>query len=355
MQRFDLSEMLINSNATIKGAMKRLDAAASKTLFVIDDNNTFVGSITDGDIRRGLLSDLSLDSNVYDACNKNSYSIKRNFDKEEVINEMEKLDIIFAPILSDDNEIINIFAIPESHKEVINRPDIKLDIPVVIMAGGKGTRMAPFTNVLPKPLIPIGKKTILELIIDEFSLYGINDYYFTLNYRGDIIKAYFDSIEKNYDLNYVWEKEFFGTAGCLTLMSDKINSTFIVSNCDIIVKANIADVYKFHKDNKSALTLISSIQHHTIPYGVVEFGSGGKVNAIKEKPVYSFPINTGVYLLEPECLDYIPENEVFHMTDLIERLMSDGKNITTYPINESEYIDIGQWEEYRNAIKKMLI
>jgi len=154
--------MLINSNATIKGAMKRLDAAASKTLFVIDDNNTFVGSITDGDIRRGLLSDLSLDSNVYDACNKNSYSIKRNFDKEEVINEMEKLDIIFAPILSDDNEIINIFAIPESHKEVINRPDIKLDIPVVIMAGGKGTRMAPFTNVLPKPLIPIGKKQYLS-------------------------------------------------------------------------------------------------------------------------------------------------------------------------------------------------
>jgi dTDP-glucose pyrophosphorylase len=353
MKRYDLKEILVSSRSTIKEAMKRLDIAASKVIFVIGDDEKFIGSLSDGDIRRGLLSNLSLESSIMDACNKKSYSIQKNFNKEKTINEMKKLDIVFAPVLNGNNEIISIYALPDSHKEVIKKSGMKLDIPVVIMAGGKGTRMAPFTNVLPKPLIPIGEKTILELIIDEFIIYGISDYYFTLNYRGEIIKAYFDSIEKEYNLNYVWEKEFLGTAGCLTLLTDKIKSTFIVSNCDIIVKADIADVYKFHKENNSSLTLISSIQHHTIPYGVVEFGNGGKVSAIKEKPVYSFPINTGVYLLEPECLNYIPENEVFHMTHLIEKLMDMGKVVSTYPVNESEYIDIGQWEEYRRAITQM--
>lgn len=353
MKRYELKELLINGRATIKEAMKKLDAAASKILFVVNDNEKFIGSLTDGDIRRGLLSNKSLDSLVFDACNKNSFSINEIFDKEQIIEKMKELDIIFTPILSKDGRIINIFSLPESHKEVIRQSDTKLDIPVIIMAGGKGTRMAPFTNVLPKPLIPIGEKTILELIIDEFRIYGIINYYFTLNYRGEIIRAYFDSIEKNYSLSYMWEKEFSGTAGCLRLLSDKIYSTFIVSNCDIIVKADIGDVYRFHKDNKSVLTIISSIQHQIIPYGVVEFDNGGKVNKIVEKPEYSFPINTGVYFLEPECLDYIPKEKMFHMTQLIDKLMNDGQNVFTYIINESEYVDIGQWEEYRKAVSQM--
>jgi len=354
MKRFDLADILINSTATIKEAMKRLDAAASKILFVIDDDKKFIGSLTDGDIRRGLLSNKSLESSLTDICNKNSFSVGENFNRENIIQEMKKRDIVFTPVLTPDGSIASIFSLPESQKEIIKKSDAKLDIPVVIMAGGKGTRMAPFTNVLPKPLIPIGDRTILELIIEGFNIYGIDDFYFTLNFKGDIIRAYFDSIEKKYNLSYIWEKEFSGTAGCLNLLSDKINSTFIVSNCDIIVKADVADLYKFHKEKKSVLTIVSSIQHHAIPYGVVEFDNGGKVSKMIEKPEYSFPINTGVYLLEPECLSYIPKDGVFHMTHLIDALMNDGKNVFTYIVNESEYIDIGQWDEYRKAVSQMI-
>jgi NDP-sugar pyrophosphorylase family protein len=226
----------------------------------------------------------------------------------------------------------------------------ELEIPVVIMAGGKGNRLAPFTHVLPKPLIPVGEKTILELIIDEFRKFGITRYYFTLNFRGEMIRAYFDGVEKEYTVSYVWEEDFYGTAGSLKLLEEKISPTFIVSNCDIILKAEYEKVLSFHRETEADLTVLSSIQHHKIPYGVIEFSNGGKVTGIREKPEYTFPINTGVYVVNKECLEYIPEKKVFNMTDLIEVLIADGRKVFTYPVNEKDYTDIGQWEEYRKTL-----
>lgn len=353
MKQYTLQDVLINSKASIKDALKKLDVVASKILFVVDDEEKFVGSLSDGDIRRGLLSNKSLESSVMDACNQESFTVDENFQKDSIIERMKSLDIVFAPVLNHDKKIVSIFSLPDSQKAIIKKSVLDQKVPVVIMAGGKGTRMAPFTNVLPKPLIPIGDKTILEIIMDEFAVFGIEKFYLTLNYKGRIIEAYFDSLEKKYPLTYIWEKEFAGTAGCLHLLEGEMESTFIVSNCDIIVKADMADLYQFHRDNNSALTIIASVQHQSIPYGVVEFSEGGRVNKISEKPEYSFPINTGVYMLEPECLQYIPPNGVFHMTHLIDALIEDGKKVFTYIINESEYIDIGQWDEYRDAIHRM--
>jgi NDP-sugar pyrophosphorylase family protein len=136
----------------------------------------------------------------------------------------------------------------------------------------------------------------------------------------------------------------------LTLLPKGFADTFIVSNCDIIIKADFSDVLSFHRKSGAALTILSSIQHHLIPYGVIKFESGGVVSGLEEKPELSFCINTGVYILEAECLDYIPEKGVFHMTDLIDAVMKVGKRVVTYPVNESEYIDIGQWEEYRKTV-----
>lgn len=353
MKKYNIQDLIIKKTASIKEAMKQLDSTATKVLFVNDNESKFVGTLSDGDIRRGLLSDCNLDSNIENVVNKNPYIVSEDHSKADTISEMKAKDIVFAPILNKDNKIINVFVLPESQKEIIIKSDFKDNVPVVIMAGGKGTRMAPFTNVLPKPLIPIGDKTIVELIIDEFMNYNLKDFFLTLNFKSEIIKAYFNSIEKPYQIDYVLEKNFFGTAGSLTLLKDKIKSAFFVSNCDILIRANIKEIYDFHKKNKSLLTIISSIQHHTLPYGVIEFRKGGKVTALKEKPEYTFPINTGVYLLEPECLEYIPENEVFHMTHLIEKLLANNLTVTTYPINESEYIDIGQWDEYRDAVRRM--
>ena len=353
MQQFDLEDILIDKECSIKDAMKKLDTVASKILFVVEDMNTFIGSLTDGDIRRSILSNKSLDSSVLDACNKNSYSVSKNFDKETTIDEMKVKDLVFAPIVDDEYRIVNVFSVPESHKEVITYSKKLEDIPVVIMAGGKGSRLKPFTDVFPKPLVPVNEKPIMDWIIDGFQKFGINQFYATLNYRGKMIEAYYESIVKDYNLGFVWEKDFYGTAGSLSLVKDNISGTFIVSNCDIIVKADMADVIDFHKANNAKMTIVSSMQHIKVPYGVMEFGNGGIVKSIKEKPEYTFPINTGVYVLEKECLDYIPSETFFHITHLMESLIEKDELVLTYPVNESDYIDIGQWEEYHAAIENM--
>ena len=352
MKELKLDDIVIKRSIPVKEAMKILDSKASSILFVVNENNKFMGTITDGDIRRYILINQSLDNTVDNACNRNCYvSIQNKYDINEVYIEMHKKAINHTPVLSDDGYLIDIISSPSSQKR-IKKDHEKLNIPVVIMAGGKGTRMAPFTQVLPKPLIPIGDKTILEIIMDEFSPYGISSYYFTLNYRGEMIKAYFDGLEKKYEVKYVWEKEFNGTASSLGLIDD-IHSDFIVSNCDIIVKADISDVYKFHKDNNALVTVISSMQHQQIPYGVIDFKSGGEVTGLREKPEFTFPINTGVYILSPECFEYIPKDEFFHMTHLIELLIEKKKKVVTYPVNQNRFIDIGQWSEYKGAIEML--
>jgi NDP-sugar pyrophosphorylase family protein len=227
--------------------------------------------------------------------------------------------------------------------------------PVVIMAGGKGTRMEPFTKVLPKPLIPVGEKTIAELIIEQFHEYGIDEYYFTLNYKGEMIKAYFQSIDRNYTVKYLYEDDFYGTAGCLRLLGEDIQETFFLSNCDILVKADYSQVLEFHKINNSELTVLSAMQYYQIPYGVIRFGKNGVIKEIQEKPEQAVTINTGVYVINRTCLDLIPEGRVYHMTDLIGDLMRGGRNVFTYPVSSNGYIDIGQWDEYRKTVGKLML
>ncbi len=353
MSSINLDDLLINKSATVKDSLKQLDKVASKILFVIDENTKLIGSLTDGDVRRWILKNGSLQEAIENVCNKNTIFSSQSEKESDLLQRMAQHNIIYSPIVNEKKQIIDIYVRKTTTGSIIIKKKKKLNIPVVIMAGGKGTRMAPFTAVLPKPLVPIDDKTILEHIINGFYLYGIKNYYFTINYRGEMIRAYFDGIKKSYKITYLKEPEFYGTAGSLTLLPENINNTFIVSNCDIIVKADYANVLKFHKETNAVLTIISSIQHQTIPYGVIEYRNGGIVNKILEKPEYSFCINTGVYILQKECLAFIKHNQVFHMTNLIEELIKAGKTVVTYPVNENEYIDIGQWEEYRNTIDRL--
>ena len=352
----EYNNILINKNASVKDAMKQLDKIPEKILFVIDENKCLIGSLTDGDIRRWILADGVITANIENVCFKGTYFVKNKYDLENVKEEIIKRQIVFVPILDEQKKIIEFIVWDKVFDKKLKRKINKIiKVPVVIMAGGKGTRMEPFTKVLPKPLIPIGDKTILECIIDEFDKYGVNRYLLILNYKREMIEAYFNGIEKLYDLEYLREKDFYGTAGSLTLVKGKVFNDVIVSNCDNIVKADYYDVLEFHRKNNSYLTIISSIQHHKIPYGVVTFKDGGEVTEIVEKPEYSFPINTGIYILNVKALEYIPDKTVFHMTHLIEALIKDHKKVMTYPVSESDYIDIGQWDEYRSVVEKLKI
>jgi len=352
------SSLFIDRYTSIKEALKKLNISAEGVLLVLDQEKKLIGTLTDGDIRRAILAGKELKDTIEGVYNpKPSFLYEDNFNAEEARALFLNKRFSLIPVLTRGREIARYITWTDffSGAALPRKTRKKVDIPLVIMAGGKGTRMKPFTSVLPKPLIPIGEKTVLEHIIDEFLLNGITQYYFTLNYRGEMIRAYFDGIERSYDVKYIWEKEFLGTAGSLRLFTDDAPECFFVSNCDIIVKADFSDVLDFHRSSGSWLTIISALQHNTVPYGVVHFSNGGKVEKIHEKPEYSFTINTGVYILDRRCLQYIPENTVFHMTDLIQALMDDHKPVFTYPINEGEYIDIGQWEEYRNALDRLNI
>ena len=348
-----MKNVFINPFISIKEALKRLNDTGEKVLLVVDENNKLLGTLTDGDIRRYILKTGTLEGTVELIYNKNPvYAIEGQSD-DEIKSMIFKNKVELLPIVNEKKQVIGFYRWTDFYEEDIETYNTseQLDIPVVIMAGGKGTRLDPFTRVLPKPLLPIKDKTITELIIDSFKKFGIKKFYLTLNYKGKVIESYFNSIEKDYEIEFIWEEEFLGTAGSLYLLKDVIKSDFFVSNCDIILKVNYSDVYKYHKSMKGDFTTITSIKHYKLPYGVVYTKEGGLIDKVEEKPEHTFQINTGVYLLNKEVLDYIPSTTYLDMPQLIDTLLQNQKRVLAYPVNEKDYLDVGQWQEYKEVLK----
>ncbi len=350
------NKLLVPETVTIKEALKQLDKGAEKVLLVVDAEEKLLGTITDGDIRRFILKGNSLDSAISGAYHRTPlYIDKDEFSVSLARKKMLEQKVGLIPVVNKEKKVVDFITWDQAFAE--QKPAFirgaKLDVPVVIMAGGKGTRLDPFTRILPKPLIPVGDKPIIELIIDEFLRQGADRYYCTVNYKGEMIEAYFQNLERDYTIEFIKEQEYCGTAGSLNLLKKKIDDLCLVSNCDVIVQAEFAEVVKMHRAENAFLTILSSIQHHKIPYGVIEFKEQGKVIDIREKPEYTITINTGVYVLSRKVFDFIPENTFFDMTDLIKTLIGQDKKVLTYPVNASEYIDIGQWEEYKKALEKL--
>ncbi|MFH1478595.1 MAG: sugar phosphate nucleotidyltransferase [Candidatus Omnitrophota bacterium] len=349
-------DVLIYQSKSIKDALKSLNEGGKKVLLVIDDQNRLLGTITDGDIRRYILTGKSLENNISEVYNRKPNYIKKENYSIDLVRKIfirDRIDLL--PILDEGNKVVDFVTwnevFFEDKTKITNNG--KINIPVVIMAGGKGSRLDPFTKVLPKPLIPIGDKPIIEIIIEEFKQQGANEYFITLNHKSEIIKSYFNGIERDYEIKYLVEKEFLGTAGSLKLLENKIGDLFIVSNCDVIVKADFEDVVSFHKEQRSVMTILSPIQHYKIPYGIVKFKEGGEVESILEKPEYTFTVNAGVYILNKESLQFIPKDSYFDMTDLVKKLIENNKKVMMYPINGRDYVDIGQWEEYKKVFNKL--
>jgi dTDP-glucose pyrophosphorylase len=346
-------ELFIGTESTIKGALKKIDETARKILIVVGGGNRLLGTLTDGDIRRLILKGAGLDEPIAKVYNPNPIYLIEPWDLNAVRELMISKKIEAVPVVNKEMEMVEILFWSDVFKnQPLGPTKEKIGIPLVIMAGGRGTRLDPFTRILPKPLIPIGEKPIIEIIIEKFAAFGVDTVYITVNYKGEMIKSYFDYQENlPVSLHYIFEKEYLGTAGSLRFLPEGMPKTFILSNCDVIVNTDYHDLLTHHRKNRHALTIVGSIQHYKIPYGIISFNSGGVVDAIIEKPEYDFTVNTGLYVLETEVLKLIPEGKTFHITDLIGRILKEKEKVGVYPVSERSYIDLGQWEEYKKAIR----
>lgn len=345
-----MDEIFIKKDISIREAIKKIDITAKKILLVVEED-ILLGTITDGDIRRWILESGDLSFEVHNIMNKKpiSLGIKEKHLAKELMKEK---GIESVPILDDKNRVLDIVFWNDDLDLAFNKyPNISS--PVVIMAGGKGTRLYPYTKILPKPLIPIGDSSISERIINRFTKFGCNNFYFTVNYKKNMIKAYFDDLDKNYEISYVEEENFLGTGGSLHLLRGRINETFFVSNCDILVDANYSDILQYHKDNNNLITMVTSLKNYQIPYGIIKLGNDGQVIGTTEKPEYDYLVNTGFYILEPQTLEDVPENTFFHITDLINKYIEEGKKVGTYPITENAWLDMGEIKEMDRMIQRL--
>lgn len=346
----ELKALLINPDLSIRKTLERMDGSGAGILFVVAKDNVLRGVVTDGDLRRWILKGKSLAEPISRAMHDNPVVLKAGHTSSEARDLMLLHRIECVPVVDGQKRVLSTVRWTDFFEK--NKSDVKKEnIPVIIMAGGEGQRLAPLTHILPKPLVPIGEKPIIDLIIDRFVAYGSHDFYLSLNYKSLIIKAYFQEKgqQKTHTLRYLEEKKPLGTAGSLGLPGAMMEKTFWVSNCDILIDADFSDVLRVHRKDKNAITLIGSIKHYTIPYGVCKLGTNGELDKINEKPEYDFLVNTGVYVIEPTVLRYIPKNKAFDFTDLINVALKKGEKIGVYPVSEKSWMDMGEIEE----LKKM--
>ena len=347
-----LKSLLVHKGSTIKQVMRFMSDLGRKELFIVDDNKHLFGVISDGDIRKWILKEGSLEENVVHICNRQPKFVHENFAINDVKQMMLNFKIESVPVLKEDRQITGVLGWDEVFGGETLRRQEKLDVPVIIMAGGKGTRLDPFTRILPKSLIPIGDKPIIEIIMDKFNEYNINEFHLIVNYKARMIKFYFDEANTTYKINYVEEKKPMGTIGGLKFLEKKIKEPFIVTNSDVIIDSDYEELIRFHTANEYDLTLVVSYRHYLIPYGVCEIENGGTLKSINEKPEYDFLVNTGMYVMNNCILKLIPANQFFNITDLIAKVKDKGYKVGAFPINEKSWIDIGQWEEYHKAIER---
>jgi len=343
-------KVLIRPNVCIREALKQMNEAALQVLVVVDEENRIVGIITDGDVRRSLLDNIPFDEPIGKIMNRNPITLRFPYKEAEALELMKKNSIKHIPVINEKREVVDVIL----WSDFLNNGKVKYpsqNIPVVIMAGGRGTRLDPFTKILPKPLIPIGDKPVIEIIMERFSKYGLNKFIISLNYKGEMIKTYFleNRNQIDYHIEYIEEKEFLGTSGVLSLMHDKLKDTFVVSNCDIITDANFESLLKYHKDKKNKATILAVIRSVKIPYGILKI-QNGYLDEILEKPEYSFIINAGVYVLEPDIVKLVPKEKPINMPNLLMLAKERGMKVSVYPVNCS-WFDIGEWEEYKRAVE----
>ncbi len=334
---------IIKETISIKQAMFKLnDLGADLTLFVVDEFNHLVGVVTDGDIRRGLINGFAINDNVNSIMNKHFHFIRLNDYSVEILGKFRDRGIKLLPLIDDNFFIIEIY-------NLLNTLSI-LPIDVVIMAGGRGERLRPLTDVVPKPMLLIGDKPILEHNIDRLAKFGVKNIYISVKYLSDQIINYFnDGSNKNLNIKYITEENPLGTVGALSQISNFENETILIMNSDILSNINFEDFYTSFRNDSASLSIAATGYKVNIPYAVLEC-TENNVQAFKEKPTYTYYSNAGIYLIKKELLKLIPKDTFYNATDLIEELIKMNEKVTSFEIRDY-WLDIGKHDDFKKANK----
>lgn len=342
------TDVIVDKNLTLLEAIKRMDQLERK-LLVITEERRFLGLISIGDIQRALINKVDMSESVLKLVRPDILIAHPQDDLDAIKGLMIKERIESMPVVDEDGFLIDIIEWSDVLSEERIKNTLPSKLPVVIMAGGVGSRLRPITNIIPKPLIPISEKTILEEIMERFLDAGCGNFYLSVNYKADMISNYINKLNK-FNVSYVTEKEPLGTVGSLYLLREKLDTSFFVSNCDILVDLDFLDLYKYHQTNNNVITVVSVLKNYNIQYGTLDTGDGGKLIGLCEKPEFVYQINSGVYILEPKVFEYINDNERLDLTTLMLRLIENDERVGVFPLSNNAWKDMGNWKDYLNLI-----
>ena len=343
----DISKFLISPGSTMRSCMEAMDATGKGIILVVDDTVRLLGTITDGDLRRSVLAGLDLGESAEQFLGEkvggdvDPVTAPADLSSTELLRVFEESGVKQLPLVDDEERVVDLVTI-----EMLV-PDHLAPLSAVIMAGGKGTRLRPLTENVPKPMLPLGDRPLLEHIVDQLKDASINNVNITTHYKGNEIRNHFgDGSKFGIDIEYVVEEEPLGTAGGLNLMESRPTQPVLVLNGDILTQVDFRTMFDFHRDHGADLTVAVSKYDLEVPFGVLEC-EGASVRSLKEKPVYNFFVNAGMYLLEPVVWEYLPKRHV-NMTEVVDLLIQAGRSVVSFPILEY-WLDIGQHKEYEQA------
>lgn len=338
----NFKKILLPPDATIRRALEIIDSGSIKIALVADENLKLLGTLTDGDIRRAILSGKGLEDSIETVYYRSPTTCGINDSKEKILQLAVAHKLYQIPIVDAEGRIVGVTEVDE-----LLQPTHRTN-KVVLMAGGLGTRLSPLTDTTPKPMLHVGNKPILETIIENFAKYGYIEIILSVNYKSHIIEEYFgDGSAYGVKIEYVHESKRMGTAGALALIRESLTEPFFVMNGDLLTNINFEHMHDYHLSHDAIATMAVREYDFQVPYGVVNV-SEGRILSIEEKPTHKFFVSAGIYMLSPKALAHIPDDEFFDMPTLFEKLIANEKNTVSFPIREY-WLDIGRMSDYERA------
>ena len=338
----NIQDIVVGEDVSIIDVLEIIDKSSKQLALVVDKDKKLLGTISDGDIRRALLNNISLTDSIKNIYFQTPTVANINDSKEEITNICITKKIHQIPIVDNNGNLVGLEILDELIAKKV-KPN-----KVILMVGGLGTRLRPLTENTPKPMLPVGGQPILQTIVEKFVSYGFVNIIMCVGYKSNIIQDFFgDGSKFGASISYILEDKRMGTAGALSLLSERPDKPFFVMNGDLLTNINFEHLHKYHVSNNSIATMCVREYDFQVPYGVVNI-KNGKINSIEEKPTHKFFVNAGIYMLSADILKYIPQNQFYDMPTLFETLIYENKNVVSFPLREY-WLDIGRMEEYKKA------